>query len=66
MCLSPKVPKLPEKPKVPTREDATQRAEEELRNRLRGRLGRRGTVATTALGDPNFATQAQATRLGGQ
>lgn len=65
MCFSPKVPDLPKKPEPESRESAAAKAEEETRRRLAGRTGRGGTVATTSLGDPNFATSAQRTVLGG-
>lgn len=63
MCFKAKTPKIPPKPKVLTPEEATLRAEEETRNRLRRRTGRRGTVLTSALGDPNFGTAANQREL---
>jgi len=58
MCFKAKTPKIPPKPKVLTPEDATIKAEDDTRRRLRGRGGRRATILTSALGDPNFGTAA--------
>lgn len=58
MCFKAKTPKIPPKPKVLTPEEATLRAEEETRERLRRRGGRGATILTQALGDPNFGTAA--------
>ena len=58
MCFKAKTPKLPPKPKVLTPEEATIKAEEDTRRRLRGREGRGATILTSALGDPQFGTAA--------
>lgn len=66
MCFSAPKVKVPEKPQVIKREDATVQAEEEARKRLRGRRGRAGTILTSALGDPSFGQNVAQTTLGGQ
>lgn len=58
MCFKAKAPKIPPKPKVLTPEEASLKAEDETRRRLRGRGGRRATILTSALGDPNFGSAA--------
>jgi len=54
-----KTPKVPPVPKVTTPEEAAVKAERETRDRLRGRGGRRATILTSALGDPNFGAGAR-------
>jgi hypothetical protein len=63
MCFKAKTPKIPPKPDVLTPEEASRKAEENTRIRLGQRLGHRGTVLTSALGDPKFGTASQRREL---
>lgn len=63
MCIKAKTPKIPPKPSVLTPREAELKAEDETRRRLRTRGGRRATILTSALGDPNFGTAANRREL---
>ncbi len=63
MCFKAKTPKVPPKPQVLTPEEATLRAEQDTRERLRRRGGRGATILTQALGDPNFGSAANRREL---
>lgn len=63
MCFKAKTPKLPPEPRVLTPQEADLKARDDTRRKLARRSGRRGTVLTSALGDPDFGSAARQREL---